>query len=230
VGGDPVARPVTVAVVEDQPVTIAGIESWIERDPGGRARVIASGSSIDAVLAGPGGEADVLLLDLELEDGIVIDRIPELCADGRKVVVFSVHDSRETIAAVLDAGASEFLAKHESRDHCVDVIVAVAADRACPSPTVAGVILADSRPRLSEQERTALLLWFQGMPKASVARRMGISEATVRQYIARARVKYAAVGRHAGNQFALLARAISDGLISPDEVGGYGSHSVESPR
>lgn len=222
-GGDEVARPVTVAVIEDQPVTIAGIETWIERDPRRRARVVATGSSIDEVLAGPGGDADVLLLDLELGDRLITDRIPELCAAGRKVVVFSAHDSQEVIRAVLDAGAAEFLAKHESRDHCVDVIVAVAQDRAYPPPTVAGVILADSRPRLSEQERTALLLWFQGMPKASVARRMGISEATVRQYIERARVKYAAAGRPARTQFALLARAISDGLISPDEVGGYGS-------
>ena len=53
------------------------------------------------------------------------------------------------------------------------------------------------RPALSQQERQALLLWFQGMSKASVGRRMPISENTVRQYISRGRAKYAATGRNA---------------------------------
>ena len=64
-----------------------------------------------------------------------------------------------------------------------------------------------ARPSLSEQEQQALLLWFQGMSKASVGRRMSISENTVRQYINRARAKYAATGRAAPSKDALLARA-----------------------
>ena len=82
-------------------------------------------------------------------------------------------------------------------------------------------MLADQRPAqpaLSEQERQALLLWFQGMSKASVGRRMSISENTVRQYISRARAKYAATGRTAPSKDALLARAIEDGVIKPGEI------------
>jgi DNA-binding CsgD family transcriptional regulator len=82
-------------------------------------------------------------------------------------------------------------------------------------------MLAD--PQLSGREREALLLWFQGMDMASVARRMDITEHTVKQYIDRARVKYARVGRPVPSRFALLARAIEDGLIRPEEVGDYNS-------
>jgi DNA-binding CsgD family transcriptional regulator len=90
----------------------------------------------------------------------------------------------------------------------------------------ARAILADqrpARPALSEQERQALLLWFQGMSKASVGRRMSISENTVRQYISRARAKYAATGRTAPSKDALLARAIEDGVIRPGEITPYTS-------
>ena len=80
-----------------------------------------------------------------------------------------------------------------------------------------------ARPALSEQERQALLLWFQGMSKASVGRRMSISENTVRQYISRARAKYAATGRTAPSKDALLARAIEDGVIKAGEIMPYTS-------
>ena len=70
-----------------------------------------------------------------------------------------------------------------------------------------------------------MLLWFQGMSKASVGLRMSISENTVRQYISRARAKYAATGRTAPSKDALLARAIEDGVIKPGEIVPYQSYA-----
>ena len=85
------------------------------------------------------------------------------------------------------------------------------------------------RPALSAQERQALLLWFQGMSKASVARRMSITENTVRQYISRIRMKYATAGRPAPSKDGLLARAIEDGVIRPGEVALYTSYAAQQP-
>jgi hypothetical protein len=67
------------------------------------------------------------------------------------------------------------------------------------------------------------------MSKASVGLRMGISEHTVRQYIARARLKYLKAGRPAPSKAALLTRALEDGLIALDEVGEYTSHADHRP-
>jgi two-component system nitrate/nitrite response regulator NarL len=190
---------------------------------------VASADTVDGVLAGPGADADVLLLDLNLYGEVVVDRVAELAAGGRRVVVFSQDTQERTVLAVLEAGASAYLAKHEGREHFVEAILAAAADRPYVTPSVAGAIWADprpSRPNLSEQERTALLLWFQGLSKASVARRMSISVYTVQQYVDRARVKYARVGRPGPTKAALLARAIEDGLIRPEEVGAvHRTHS-----
>nr|WP_245675008.1 hypothetical protein [Herbidospora cretacea] len=79
--------------------------------------------------------ADVLLLDLELYGHRELDRVHELCQEGRKVIVFSV----------LDAGAAAFLAKHESGDYCVEVIKDVAAGRLTVTPSMAGAMHADDR-------------------------------------------------------------------------------------
>jgi len=220
-GSDATAR-VAVAIVDDHPVVLEGVRSWLAADP--RLQVVATGDDVDAVLSV--GPADVILLDLRLHGRMAIDKVSELSTAGQRVVVYSEHHEPSTILAVLDAGAVAFLAKHEGRDHCVETVLAAAADRPYVPPSLAGAMVGDqrsSRPSLSDKEREALLLWFQSMSKASVAKRMQISEHTVKQYVDRARIKYARAGRPAATKSALLARAIEDGLIRPEEIGTYRS-------
>ncbi|GAB3964419.1 response regulator transcription factor [Plantactinospora veratri] len=226
-GADPVAGGVTpggsritVAIVDDHPVVIEGIRSWLAAEP--RLAVVATGEDPETVLAAGQPPADVILLDLRLRGRMVIDKVAELSGAGRRVVVYSEHSDPDTILAVLDAGAVAFLAKQEGREHCVHTVLAAASDRPYVPPALAGAIVGDrrtDRPVLSDKEREALLLWFQSMSKASVARRMNISEHTVKQYVDRARIKYARAGRPAATKAALLARAIEDGLVRADEIG-----------
>lgn len=223
--GAPLVR---VAVVDDHPVVLQGIQAWIDADPGHRVELVAAVDSVDEVPAGD-RLPDVLLLDLTLHGVYVADRIGELASAGHRVVVFSQDTEPDTILNALDAGAVAYVAKHEAGEHCVETIVTVAGDQPYVTPSVAGAMVADERPaspRLSAKEQEALRLWFQGMSKASVARRMGITEHTVKQYIDRARMKYVRAGRRAPTTFALLARAIEDGLIDPSEIGEYRSFAA----
>jgi DNA-binding NarL/FixJ family response regulator len=213
---------VTVAIVDDHPVVVEGVISWISADPEQRiavTQVVSDITGLDAPRAG-----GVLILDLELGGRMIADEVARLTASGYRIVVFSAHVEPALILDVLDAGAYAYVSKDEGRDYLIEAVLAAAADRPCVTRSQAKAILADprpGRPALSGKERQALLLWFQGMSKGSVARRMSISENTVRQYIDRARVKYATVGRAAHTKDALLARAIEDGLIRPDEVATY---------
>jgi DNA-binding NarL/FixJ family response regulator len=219
-------RSVTVAIVEDHPVVVEGVTSWIGADPGQRLKVTQVTSDLAGLAAA--GAADVIILDLELGGRMVADEVGRLAAAGYRIVVFSAHVGPALILDVLDAGASAYVTKDEGRDHLIDAVLVAADDRPCVTRSQAQAILADpspGRPALSHKERQALLLWFQGMSKASVARRMSISENTVRQYIDRARVKYAAAGRAARTKDALVARAIEDGLIRAVDVATYTSHA-----
>jgi len=217
-------QPVTVAIIEDHPVVTEGVTSWIQADPGQRVRLVQTArdlSGLPAMLP-----ADVVILDLELSGELVTAQIPGLVAAGYRVVAFSGHSDPAIVMETLDNGAHSYVSKDEGRDHLVEAVLAAAADRPYVTRSQARAILADqrpARPTLSEQERQALLLWFQGMSKASVGRRMSISENTVRQYISRARAKYAATGRNAPSKDALLARAIEDGVIKPSEITPYHS-------
>ncbi|MET7469984.1 response regulator [Micromonospora sp. NPDC005686] len=217
--------PIGVAIVDDHPVVIDGVRAWLAGEP--RLRVLATGDDPDEVLrAAP--DAEVVLLDLRLHGRMVLDKLAELSAAGRRVVVYSEHSDPQTMLAALDAGAVAFLAKHEGREHCVATVLAAASDRPYVPPALAGAMVGDARPdrpSLSDKEREALLLWFQSMSKASVARRMQISEHTVKQYVDRARIKYTRAGRPAATKAALLARAIEDGLVRPEDIGIYRSQA-----
>jgi len=147
-------------------------------------------------------------------------------------VAFSAHTDPGVIMEVLDGGAHGYVAKDEGSVHLVEAVLAAAADQPYVTRSQAKAILADTRtvrPGLSAKERQALLLWFQGMSKASVGRRMNISENTVRQYINRARMKYATAGRPAPSKDVLLARAIEDGIITAAEVALYTSYATMPP-
>jgi DNA-binding NarL/FixJ family response regulator len=224
-------RAVRVALVEDLDVVVEGVRSWIAADLDKRAEILADGHSIEAVLAGPGRDADVVVLDLELDDAgpgstkLVADRVAGLCDAGYRVVVFSVHVEPLIVRTVMAAGASAFLDKRTERAQFVDTIVAAGRDLPFVTPSMAGGML--HAVKLSERESQALQYWFQGMDHASIARRLPkpdggpISPATVKQYIERARAKFAAVGRPCRSQFALLARCIELGLIRPEEIDDY---------
>jgi two-component system, NarL family, nitrate/nitrite response regulator NarL len=219
-------QAVTVAIIEDHPVVTAGVASWIRTDPRQRVRLVQTARDLAGLGSGPEPPADVIILDLELSGELVITHIPGLVAAGYRVVAFSGHSDPAIVMETLDNGAHAYVSKEEGSDHLVEAVLAAAADRPYVTRSQARAILADqhpARPVLSEQERQALLLWFQGMSKASVGRRMLISENTVRQYISRARAKYAATGRTAPSKDALLARAIEDGVIKPSEIKPYNS-------
>jgi DNA-binding NarL/FixJ family response regulator len=232
-----VERAVSVAVVEDLDVVVEGVRAWVAEDPGRRVNVVAVTDTIDGLMDDEGRHADVVVLDLDLgknetdRRGLtrrkVHDRVSRLCDAGLRVVIFSIYVKPLLVQAALHAGASVFLDKRTDRRRFVDTVVAVANDEPYMTPSMAGGLL--DAVRLSPREEEALRLLFQGMDYASIGRRMKkptgdpVSEKTVKQYIERARAKFAATGRPCRSNTALLARCIEEGRITPEEVEDYRS-------
>lgn len=218
-GADTLGVTVTVVVIDDHPVVIEGVKAWLAPEP--RVQVVAAGGDIDTLGLEDPHRADVLLLDLNLHGRLVFDEVARLTAQGHRVIVYSQFTDQEVVHSAFNAGAREFIAKDEGPAHLINAVLAVAADEHYVTPAVAGVLVGDqrpNRPKLSERERTALLLWFQSMSKASVAQRMKISPHTVDMFIRRARRKYAQAGRPAHTKADLLVRALEDDLVRPDQI------------
>jgi DNA-binding NarL/FixJ family response regulator len=222
VGPDHLAATViTAAVVDDHPVVVAGVRAWCGlADP--PIEVVAAGPTVATAWMSPGAEADVVVLDLQLDlSGPAFGELRRLVDAGRRVVVSTMRDHQETALTCLDIGACTYLTKAEGESHLVAAIHAAARGEPYIPPALAGALGTDTRPnrpKLSEQELNVLREWFHCESKKGVADALNITVNTVNTYLTRVRAKYASAGRAAPTKAALVARALQDGLVTIDEL------------
>jgi DNA-binding NarL/FixJ family response regulator len=133
---------------------------------------------------------DVLLLDLQMPDvsGIEVTRRVATDSPDTRVVVFTSFSDREAIVGALDAGAVGYLLKDAEPEEIHAAIRAASRGEAPITPRAAAELLADRRARpdeveLTPREREVLLLVIQGHANKQIARRMGISEKTVKGHL-----------------------------------------------
>jgi two-component system, NarL family, nitrate/nitrite response regulator NarL len=209
---------IDIAAVDDHPIILDSVARWVAADQGD-IRVVATAATVGALLAGPGGRANVVLLDLELGDGSTAEgNVAAIRAAGPEVLVLSASDRAPAVRAAMRAGARGYALKNEEADQIRFAITEVAAGRDWISPRLAYILATDDavdRPTLSHQERRALQLYATGLPLKSVAKKMTISEETVKQYLGRVRQKYTIAGRAAPTKLELYHRAVEDGHLPP---------------
>lgn len=90
--------PLTVAIIDDHPVVIEGIQTWLSEEP--RISVGYTGETSDV----EPGVADVLILDLNLHGRLVIGDIATLAAAGQRVIAFSQFTEQRVVLESLEAG------------------------------------------------------------------------------------------------------------------------------
>ena len=168
----------------------------------GLGRLIAALEDIELVgVAADGAEAvararelepDVVVMDLDMPrmDGIEATR--RLLADRPEtaVLVLTSFSDRPRIIGALDAGASGYLLKDAASDDVAEGIRAAARGEAPLDPRAARAILAaraepDPLAGLSEREREVLGLLVEGLPNKLIARRLQISDKTVKSHLTR---------------------------------------------
>jgi DNA-binding NarL/FixJ family response regulator len=209
---------IDIAAVDDHPIILDGVAAWVMA-AGNGIRVISTAATVAELLAGPGRRAHVVLLDLDLADGTTVEHnVTAILEAGPAVLVLSVSDKPSAVRAALRAGALGYVLKNEPTFQIRAAIESVAAGNAWISPHLAYILVTDDaadRPTLSQQETRVLQLYATGMPMKSVARKMAISEETVKQYLGRVREKYGRAGRAAPTKLELYYRAVEDGHIPP---------------
>jgi len=213
---------IRVAVIDDHPLIHGGVREWC-RDSEPPITVATTCENPGEFLAArPPVLADVVILDLQFGNSAPdVDALQDICALGYRVVVLSHYTEPDLVLDCLDRGVVVYLSKGEKPEHVVAAVHAAATDRPYQSLTMAKAMQlgrSPNRPHLSDQERNVLLEWFQTESKALVAKQLYLATGTIDTYLARIRTKYASVGRPAPSKAALVARAIQDGLVTPDEL------------
>ena len=180
---------VRVAIADDHRVVRVGLE-----------QLLATFDEVELIGSAEGGEQavalcvaehpDVLLLDLSMPDldGIEVTRRLADGAPETRVVVFTSFSDRERIVQALDAGAIGYLLKDAEPDEIHAAIRAASRGESPLAPKAAAALLAErgTRPAavdLTAREREVLALVVAGMANKQIARRLGISEKTVKGHL-----------------------------------------------
>lgn len=207
------APPCRVAAVDDHELVRHGLARVLGAAPD--VEPVALCPSVADLLAGPGAAADVVLLDLVLPgERDVADNVARLRATGAQVVIVT-SDHRPALARrALRAGALALVLKDDPAEELLAAIRAARAGEHHVSGDLAHAIVADERAgiALTVREHQALTQVARGMTHRQVARHMGISAATVPEYLKRVAARYAAVGVH-GSPGELAVHAVLDGHV-----------------
>jgi len=168
----------------------------------GLGRLIAGLEDMELVgLAADGEEAvqrarelepDVVLMDLDMPrmDGIEATRRVIADQPGTAVLVLTSFSDRPRILGALKAGAAGYLLKDVPADEVAAGIRSAARGEAPLDPRAARTMLAaqaepDPLESLSDRERDVLVLLVEGLPNKLIARRLHITEKTVKSHLTR---------------------------------------------
>jgi DNA-binding NarL/FixJ family response regulator len=197
---------IRVLIADDHPLARAGLEHLLGALDDIAVVGVATGGE-EAVRLAREHDPDVVLMDLEMPDMDGIDATQALRArqPGAAVVVLTSFSDRERILAALDAGAVGYLLKDADPDELARAIRAAARGEAPLHPRAARELLDRHRagPQLTDREHEILALVAQGLPNKLIARRLAISERTVKGHLTRV---FERIGVTDRTQAALWAR------------------------
>ena len=185
-----------VLVVDDHPLTRDALASLLAQ--GGFDVVGEAGDGADAIALAAELQPELVLLDLSMPGLDGLSALPRLraAAPGCEVVVLTASGTEENLLAAIRAGAAGYLLKSEPPERIVSFLRGVVNGEAALSGEVARRLLDQLRTggrlggvpegiaeALSAREVEVLLLLDEHLSTDDIARRLFISEHTVRSHV-----------------------------------------------
>jgi DNA-binding NarL/FixJ family response regulator len=191
-----------VVVADDHPMYRYGLAAVLAQHDG--IEMVASVGDGDALLRSVDEhEPDVVITDLTMPnlDGVAATSRLVATHPRLAILVLTMHEDDEHVFLALRAGASGYLVKGADGAEIVRAVQAVAAGGAVYGGPVARRIVAffageqaespsvRAFPDLTPREREVLELLAAGCRNHEIARRLGMSEKTVRNHVSQVLLK-----------------------------------------
>ncbi|MBE1579302.1 response regulator [Amycolatopsis roodepoortensis] len=206
---------ISLLIVDDHPVVRDGLRGMFSADP--RFEVLGeAGDGEEAVTAAVKLRPDVILMDLRMPRLDGVTAIEELAKRGvaSRILVLTTYDTDSDVLPAIQAGATGYLLKDAPREELFRAVEAAAQGKAMLAPSVATRLMGQMRQPapgpLSQRELEVLRLIAQGSTNREAAKRLFISEATVKTHLLHV---YAKLG--VNDRAAAVATAFAQGYLTP---------------
>jgi DNA-binding NarL/FixJ family response regulator len=182
---------IRVVLVDDHAMVRMGLSQLLTGD-GGITVVATASDGAEAVEVVVRTTPDVVLMDLQMPgtDGVTATRRIKQQVPGTQVVILTSFSDRDRIVGALDAGAVGYLLKDAEPDELLAGVRAAARGESPLHPKAARELLASRADQatggaveLTPREIEVLVLIRQGLANKQIARRLGISERTVKAHL-----------------------------------------------
>ncbi len=177
-----------IVVCDDHPVVRAGLRALLSTEPD--LRVVGEAENAETAISMVSElEADLVLMDLQLGDGLdgaAATRLILSAADPPYVLILTNYDSDADILNAVEAGASGYLLKDAPPDDLLAAIRAAAAGQSALAPAITTRLLSRVRKpqtNLSVRELEVVALVADGYTNAEIGRQLFVSETTIKSHL-----------------------------------------------
>ncbi|WP_020660408.1 response regulator [Amycolatopsis benzoatilytica] len=204
---------ITLLIADDHPIVRDGLRGIFTGERGFEVLGEAAHGA-EAVTLAEALKPDVVLMDLRMPGTGGVAAITELARLGNpaRVLVLTTYDTDSDVLPAIEAGATGYLLKDSPREELFRAVRAAARGEAVLSPAVANRILGQLRApapeSLSQREIEVLNLVARGSTNKEAAKKLFISEATVKTHLLHV---YAKLG--VKDRAAAVAVAFERGLL-----------------
>ena len=220
-------RPLRVLIADDHPVFRDGLKALL--DSVGMDVVAEAPNGTDAITATLEYEPDVVIMDIKMPglDGIEATRRLRAQGSEAAILILTMFEDDDSVFAALRAGASGYMLKDADQDDLTRAIESIASGEVIFGGGVAQKVLTHFArgskspgtavfPQLTDREREILELVATGANNPSIARRLFLSEKTVRNNVSNIFTKLQVADR-------------SEAIVKAREAGLGGSGPAEGP-
>jgi two-component system, NarL family, response regulator LiaR len=180
---------ITILVVEDHPMTRAGLELFLDAYPD--LELLGQVSSGEEALEFCAlNEPDVILMDMKLGgmDGVAATAAIKQRYPHVQVIALSSFQDRDVVERAVRAGAISYLLKTTTAQELVYAIRAAHAGRSVFSQEATDALVQSVRKLsgwgdLTEREREVVALLAEGLTNAQIAERLTVSLATAKFHV-----------------------------------------------
>lgn len=190
------AKKIRLLLVDDSPIVRLGLRAALED----QADIEIAGeapNAADGIAAAAKLRPDVVLLDLQLPDRSGLQACREMLRanPGLRVLVLTSNSNERNVQEAMHAGAQGYLLKENDGASLARAVRQAAAGFPVLDPSMAGQVLnlvkrrttlsaADKLNTLSYQERRVVALLAEGLTNKEIGDRLGLTEKTVKNYLA----------------------------------------------